>query len=464
MNLQLLLLVQLSFSCLSAPIAEVNDLSAPTIKGVLDICRESGCFGKHHHHRPHNFINCSTIQFPQYGSTSCRYGYPSSLNLSHYEFVYDFNSLYVYDSSHYEGLAWAAPERVQFVYHAMKHKPQRVAVLVPITQQRWTLGIVWSLQQLGIEVESFPYNNKHLKAGNVTVDGVPWQRDSNKWIGLQRSCLSICKPCFRAMTLAAYNVTVPLDHNISMGSCKNVLAQHKANILNLPYSSIETIPTEPILHSTLRNPDYETKSTQCTHIALIVRLGNYRALVHEEYDASAPVGPRRTREQHHIRDFRMINVFQSRFGVDNVRIYFGNGTTEELLDTFGNACAIVGPGGAAFANVIFALPYTYVLEIQAYIPTLNSSKSLVVRYESNIESGLGTGVTWDMYRLGFEKLIPSLPFKNLTDTLATPLGQQQVFIHIVYESNYLFSMSDYLSMADTTCANVKHLSSSMGLC
>ena len=104
------------------------------------------------------------------------------------------------------------------------------------------------------------------------------------------------------------------------------------------------------------------------------------------------------------------------------------------------------------------------LEIQAYIPTLNSSKSLVVRYESNIESGLGTGVTWDMYRLGFEKLIPSLPFKNLTDTLATPLGQQQVFIHIVYESNYLFSMSDYLSMADTTCANVKHLSSSMGLC
>jgi hypothetical protein len=435
--------------------------SSDSSAAVIEVCKASGCFGRHHRHQ-HNFVNCSTQGTRNYSPTNCRDGFPPSLDLTQYDFLYDFNSLYPYDSSHYEGLAWAGPERVQYVHHAMLHKAKRVAVLVPTTQQKWTLSITWTLRQLNIIVDEFPYNAKLRKEGET------WLRNSSKWIGLTQACKTVCKPCFRAMTLAGYGVQAPHLTNITRRHCgdkhDSVFPHPRKGMVDLPFSTVESIHSDPIMHTYMRRSDSQVQRIECTHIALIVRMGNFRAFVYPEYLPDTPPGlEEKVKERYHIKDFRIIDVFKARFGADRVRVYFGNSSTQEMLDIFSNACAIVGPAGAGFANVLFSQPSAYILEVDSYIPSLTQASELVVRYESNIEAGLGTGVTWDIYKTGFDRLIPPFVFDNLTHTILTK-HHNYIFIRIAYECNYLFDMQDYLNLAETTCTNVKHLSSDNMVC
>lgn len=403
-------------------------------------------------------MNCSTQT--KYSPSNCRDGYPPYIDLSLYDFLYDFNSLYAYESSHYESLAHAGPERVQYVRHALLHNATKVAVLMPVSQLKWTRGIVWSLQQLGVVVDEFSYDREERKKG------ASWPTNSSKWIGLSKACVGVCKACFRVMTLAAYGVRAPLGHNITRHFCDDGDPDPKASLKNFPFSSVDSIRSEPVMHTHMRKRDHKTQQIDCTHVAVISRLGNYRAFVYPEFLPDIPPqhNTGKFKERYHVKDFRMIEVFQARFGVDAVRVYFGNTSTEEMLDVFGNACAIVGPAGAGFGNVLFAQPYTYVLEVNVYIPSLTKPlpPELVVRYESNIDAGVGTGATWDLYMIGLEKLTP--PFEsdksNLTDALKKE-GNQPFLNRIAYGSNYLFEMEDYLSMAETTCMNVRHLSPHM---
>mmetsp|Transcript_6985 Transcript_6985/g.11670 ORF Transcript_6985/g.11670 Transcript_6985/m.11670 type:complete len:460 (+) Transcript_6985:2358-3737(+) len=432
-----------------------------SFKATMKFCWESGCFTNHHGHH-HKFISCST-RVKYIGPTNCRHGYPPSINISHYDFLYDFNSMYPYESSHFEGLAWAGPERVQFILHAHMHQPKRIATVCPQTQYRWTRGIVWALQNMGIEVDEFTYSDKQRKE----KDAIPWPHESDKWIGLSQGCRAICKPCFRDLTLAAYDVHAPAGSvkHIMGTHCRDIDTNIKKNISDLPFSTVVTLKRDPVVHSVMRKSDYEIKQDiDCTHVLLISRLDAKRAMVYAPTE-STPILPN-GKPQLTI-DHRINDVFRERFGPEKVKVYYGNSTTEELLDMFSNACAIVGPGGAAFGNVLFAQPYTYILEIYTYIPSIKSGSrsNIVVRFESNIEAGLGTGVTWDVFGAGLENLTPPFPhgLTNISRDLMEK-GNHHMFVRIGYESNFLFTMQDYHNMVNATCKNVKHLSAHMAAC
>lgn len=407
-------------------------------------------------------MKCST-KVEYVGPTNCVHGYPASINLSHYDFLYDFNSMYPYDASHFEGLAWAAPERMQYIYHAQTHTPRKVAAIVPITQHRWTRGIVWALKKMGIVVDEYSYDSKSREKGSSPAPE-PWLHESDKWIGITQGCRAVCKPCFRALTLAAFKVQAPaVSPEHLMGShCRDTIDHPlKLHLENLPLSSIDNIESEPVLHSTMRKKLHRTKQIECSHVLLIVRLDPKRAMVYPPDPSLPPLDDHGNR--HTVRDLRIIDVFKSRFGANRVKVYFGNTSTEEQLSLFSNACAIVGPGGAAFGNVLFAQPYTYILELYSCIPHLTEQGQVLVRYESNVEAALGTGVTWDIYRVGLDKITmftPPYQFENVTQTLEI-MGNGHVLTRIGYESNFVLSMRDYHIMVNTTCSNVKHLSSHM---
>lgn len=184
--------------CSSHGPSESADLKPDkAIDDVLAVCRLSGCIVEDHAKQHDTFVQCMTTSIPQ--SNNCRDGYSPYLDTSDFDFIYDFNSLYAYDNAVYESLAWAAPERTQFVKHALFHKPSRVAINIPINQLKWSYGVIWALKQLCIEVTELPYDNEEEKA---LLDH-RW-RNSSKWIGLRPTCNSVCRPCLRAMTLASY--------------------------------------------------------------------------------------------------------------------------------------------------------------------------------------------------------------------------------------------------------------------
>ena len=441
-------------------INNVNDnLKVPEVHDVLKVCKRSGCFNLHHNHGS-NLVKCvDALKTSVAGISNCRYGYPPDINLNEYDYIYDMNSLYPYEYSHYESLALAAPERVQYVHHAIGHNASKVIILTPYSQEKWTRGIVWAMKMVGIAVDEYFYENKKLKKGTVvSLNGVEWPRISRKWIGLQRSCFEVCKRCFRAMTMGAYNVRVSPITNTTSGHC-NHFPDLKPSVMNYPYDDVKTIEESPVIETKLQ---HWGRRIDCQHIAVIVRMDHKRALVLPDYEPFPPKTPESKREVYRVKDFRIIEKFEERFGKSKVRVYFGNTTTAEMLDIFGNACAIVGPPGAGFANVLFAQPFAYVLEINPYYPFYQKSTSeLRVNYESNIISGGGTGVSWDMFRIGLDRLLP--PFTeetNLTNFLSSKVPSYALQ-RIAYQSNIYLNDNDYLLLVRTTCEKVKLLSNNI---
>lgn len=196
---------------------------------------------------------------------------------------------------------------------------------------------------------------------------------------------------------------------------------------------------------------------ECRHIVLIIRLSAKRAFIYPPDDSQ-----RGKKKPDYKNDYRIIRVFQEQFGVDNVVPYFGNVSTEESLGIFSHACAVVGPHGAATANIVFSPPHTYVLEVSTHSIVSNIHvvpiyhPNITVNYMSNAEAGMGTGATWDLYTVGWEKVFPPVnPY----------VRGHQIKAHIQFKSHFILDLSDYKAMAELTCSNVKHmLSKPMGSC
>ena len=384
----------------------ISASEAKTIDRVLTACQASGCFLKDHTKQTTPFVKCNTVVNFAPSRTNCRHGYSPLLNTSKFDFIYDFNSLYSYDDSIYESLAWAAPERTQFVAHALLHKPAWVAINFPISQKKWSYGVIWALKQLGIKVTEMPYDDNKLV--NVQMKGIIIKNEMN--FNFNNGVMRLLRPGY-------YN------------------HQKKSQL---------------------------TGGLECRHIVLIMRLGK-RAFI---YPPPAALRNNKNPTSFKI-DYRIIDVFQGIFGVDKVVPYFGNISTQETLRIFNRACAVVGPHGAATANTVFTSPYTYILEVTTHdidmhrIPDLHPN--ITIDYISNVEGGLGTGVTWDVYTVGWDKVYPPVNPK-LLKPYQHPGSKRAIHTHIQFQSCFILERTDYEAMAELTCSNVKLLSKKMRLC
>ena len=445
----------------------ISASEAKTIDRVLTACQASGCFLKDHTKQTTPFVKCNTVVNFAPSRTNCRHGYSPLLNTSKFDFIYDFNSLYSYDDSIYESLAWAAPERTQFVAHALLHKPAWVAINFPISQKKWSYGVIWALKQLGIKVTEMPYDDNKL----VNVQMLQSRRrNSSKWIGLTQSCQSVCRPCLRAMTLASYlgpnsshlmyngpilTCNKPYPHAHDM---KGIIIKNEMNF-NFNNGVMRLLRPGYYNH---QKKSQLTGGLECRHIVLIMRLGK-RAFI---YPPPAALRNNKNPTSFKI-DYRIIDVFQGIFGVDKVVPYFGNISTQETLRIFNRACAVVGPHGAATANTVFTSPYTYILEVTTHdidmhrIPDLHPN--ITIDYISNVEGGLGTGVTWDVYTVGWDKVYPPVNPK-LLKPYQHPGSKRAIHTHIQFQSCFILERTDYEAMAELTCSNVKLLSKKMRLC
>lgn len=142
----------------------LSTLNSSVIDSVMLLCEATGCIQTQRRARPPHFIHCNTvtIEVARRLKSHCRDGYSSDINENDFDFIYDFNSIYAYDSSVYESLAWQAPERMQFLEHALRHKPSRVAINLPISQQKWSSGLIWALKELGVHVTEYLYDNSRI--------------------------------------------------------------------------------------------------------------------------------------------------------------------------------------------------------------------------------------------------------------------------------------------------------------
>jgi hypothetical protein len=230
-----------------------------------------------------------------------------------------------------------------------------------------------------------------------------------------------------------------------------------------------------VMHLMRHNDNKSQQHVNCKHIVIIIRLTKNRALVYPEED-SAP-HRRGKKTPLYKTDYRIIRAFQDRFGADKVVPYFGNISTEETVEVFSNACAVVGPHGAATANIVFSQPNTYVLELSTHDIDMNivpnRHPNLTIDYISNVEAGMGTGVTWDLYKIGWDKIFP--PFTTFLLHAIQQQGANTTFIqikansraihnHINFKTNFVLDLADFAAIVELTCTNVKHLSKHMSSC